>query len=754
MNAPIPPTATAPADAILVARAPLTAFAPSLTNRKHTPDYIAELGESIKADDVIQPITARPWPQSRGPAPEGVLYEIVIGEGRWLGSLYAAKADIPFFWRDLTDHQALKLQLIENLKRKNLTAIEEAEGYRRLMKDHGLNADQIAAEIGVKGKSRSYVYGRLKLLDLSPSALKYFDDGQLDASTALLVARIPDPKLQEKAAKEIAQGEYHNGEPMSYRAAADHVQRRYMLKLPAAPFSRADANLVASAGRCHECPKRTGNEKDLFADVKSADVCTDPGCYEAKCAAHIKHQQELAKAEGRNVIKGDAAKKIMPYQHSDLTGGYVSLDKEVYVDGKFKSVRQILGADAPQADLLMDPHKANRMIEVVSAASIKDQLAAKGIDNVIRGSAGKSDKEKAEQKAAKLREKISIAFSQRLFDHVRSQLIMGMNEGEAPYLKLTEARMVAVRMFALTSHALRVRVARLWLGPKDEKPSDWDLVNEFEERIGQLFRKDLDRLMMDLTLIYESGVSYEPEFMLAVAKNRDIETDALKVEVRQELTPKAPAPKKPAAKSKAAPAVKVQPETALPADSPLAIGDRVRVNDSVRSPIGSSYIGKTGTTTGTIGEAFMVRFENRFACSYMRSELDKLAPADPSSTPSEAAPAAGLSAPKPATPAKPKGKKTGATSPEAKADPAPAAPSNEPAAPVKTTGAKAPKTAQAKTSPAPAAPANEPATPVKTATSLSPAQAWPFPVGNRPDAPPAPNIIDALEAAGQERLVP
>lgn len=70
--------------------------------------------------------------------------------------------------RALTDDQVMEIQLVENLQRDDLSDLEEAEGYDMLMQHASLNADQVAAKIG---KSRSYVFGRLKLLDLCQAAI-------------------------------------------------------------------------------------------------------------------------------------------------------------------------------------------------------------------------------------------------------------------------------------------------------------------------------------------------------------------------------------------------------------------------------------------------------------------------------------------------------------------------------------------------------------------------------------------------------
>ena len=545
MNAPDP--ITPPDGASLVARAPIRDFGPSLTNRKHRPEHIQALAASIAEHGVIQPILARPWPDSR-PNPDNLVYEIVVGEGRWLGAIAAGEADIPFFWRDLGDTEAVELHLVENLQRDDISPLEEAEIYRRLLDAHGHTADTIAAKIG---KSRSSIYARLKLLDLCAPARQYLVGGTLDASRALLIARVPVPDLQAKAAKAIAEGgSYGTNEPLSYRQASEMLQRKFMLRLSDAPFPCADADLLPAAGRCHDCPKRTGNQAELYYDVKSADICTDPGCYDAKKAAHAVRQRALAKASGIKIIEGAEAKKIKPNSYSDhLAGGYTDLDQKVWQDGKQKTVRQILGKDAPAAEaILVDPHDKGKVSELVATATIKDKLAAKGRD-VPAGIAGrgKSDAEKA----AERKRKQEALFRQRLFDTTRGAIAVSFDTREDDsVLDLREFRMVADRLFGCLQFEDRRRLARLWIGPTD-KSTDHELTVQLDKRIPSMGRKDCARLLLEDALVGESPPptygDHPPANLLATAEALDIDADAIKRGVIGEMREKAKAKAKPKA---------------------------------------------------------------------------------------------------------------------------------------------------------------------------------------------------------------
>lgn len=318
------------------ARLQLAHIAPSLTNPRKTFDAtkLAELAASIKASGVHQPVLVRPLPGSRvadtstDPATGKRLavlptHELVAGERRYRASKLAEATDIPAMIRELTDEQVLEIQILENLQRDDLSELEEAEGYQALMTHSGLNAEQVGAKIG---KSRAYVYTRLKLLDLCPDVRQALRDKKLEATTATLLARIPNAKLQVEALREVLRSNI-GGEPMSFRKAQSYIQDHYMLALNKATFDIKSVDLLPAAGACINCPRRTGAEPELFADVNNADVCTDPVCFHKKEEAHTDAQAAAAQAKGLTVIAGKEAAELKTQgYYSDKVVGYRRLD--------------------------------------------------------------------------------------------------------------------------------------------------------------------------------------------------------------------------------------------------------------------------------------------------------------------------------------------------------------------------------------------------------------------------------------------
>lgn len=354
----------------------ISSIARSLTNpRKHfDPAELQELADSIAASGVHQPILLRPLPPHRledthrearalkQPAPE---YELVAGERRWRACQLAGVKQVPAMIRPMTDAQALEAQVIENLQREDVTELEEAEGYESLMKHSKLNADQVGAKIG---KSRAYVYSRLKLLDLCQQAREALREGKIDFSRALLAARIPNEQLQIKAVEYMVKEDWQGDLP-GYRECAKHVQKEFMLRLDTARFKITDTSLVPGAGSCMDCKKRTGAEPELFSDIDSADVCTDPKCFHEKSDAQTALLVRDAQDKGQNVITGaEAAELASDHYGNTKLKGYRRLDSTEDSPTDVP-LRKIIGAqmeaEGIQPTKVEHPRKKGELIDVL-----------------------------------------------------------------------------------------------------------------------------------------------------------------------------------------------------------------------------------------------------------------------------------------------------------------------------------------------------------------------------------------------------
>ena len=136
---------------------------------------VQALAESIKAQGILQPILVRRVPERPNE------FEIVAGERRWRAAQLAKLHEVPVLIRDLSDAQSLELAIVENVQRQDLTPLEEAEGYRRLIDEFEHTQEDLARTLG---KSRSHIANTLRLLGLPEGIKLLLDDGKLTAGHA------------------------------------------------------------------------------------------------------------------------------------------------------------------------------------------------------------------------------------------------------------------------------------------------------------------------------------------------------------------------------------------------------------------------------------------------------------------------------------------------------------------------------------------------------------------------------------------
>lgn len=557
MNAPAKQKDLAPQSAFqMIAVADI---APSDTHiqqlRRHRFDTaaLAELVKSVTAHGVLQPIVVRAAPHPDDAA--WSRWEIVAGERRWLAARAAKLQQIPAVCRTLTDLQVLEIQLIENLQREGLHPLEEAEGFADLMQLKGVNADAIAETIG---RSRSHVFGRLKLLDLIPAAREAFNKSEIDASKAQMIARIPVPKLQEKALK-IAQERDWRQEQISFRDFKLCLGNGFTVELVQATFKLNDAALDPKAGTCIDCPKRTGNLGDLFADVKNPDVCTDPPCFEKKGALLQKRLRAEAEAKGRAIITQQQANTVFPvieldevieedFEEKEPEQGDEDNPSAEWLawakreeDFQPRTYRQLLGQAAEAQAILLDTGKVLR--EVIRVEEIKKLLKPTGfklppwVDSKPAPAYGepgitREEQREAEEKERERRERES---------EYRCALAAQIHAKFKGPLKREDLATVA---FALWDRVPTERLIDTCYGGKDIS-------------LTKLSEQDLTRLIVELTI--SECIQFfhtSPAPLLALAKRCKIDpakvkkdlAAAAKAKDKPEAAVKAPAKKKAAKK--------------------------------------------------------------------------------------------------------------------------------------------------------------------------------------------------------------
>lgn len=262
-------------------------------NQRKTYDRQAlqELADNITAIGLLHPVLVRP---------AGGRFDLAAGSRRLRATKLAKGTEILAMVREMTDAEFLILQLTENKHRNEVHPLDEAEGFKRL---HGMpgysTVRDVAAALHLKAP---YVAERLKLLDLIPKAQEAFRGGQFPLGIAIALAKYSAEVQDERFAALKQRISWNQGLP-SVKAFEEEIARQHHVELEKAPFQLEDAGLLKVAGSCVACPKRSGNQPDLFGDVKGTNVCTDRGCYDAKAKAHVAQVVKSAKASGEDLVQ-------------------------------------------------------------------------------------------------------------------------------------------------------------------------------------------------------------------------------------------------------------------------------------------------------------------------------------------------------------------------------------------------------------------------------------------------------------------
>jgi ParB family chromosome partitioning protein len=208
---------------------PIEYLRPNRFQPRHSFDdaELDALADSIREQGILQPILVR----RDGDTPNS--YEIVAGERRWRAAQRARLHEVPVVVKDLSDAKALEVALVENVQRQDLNALEEAEGYRRLMAEFDHTQEDLAR---VVGKSRSHVANTIRLLGLPDEVKELVVSHALSAGHARALLNAVDPvKLARKVATR----------GLNVRQTEKLAQQGREAKAPAAALATKDADTLA-----------------------------------------------------------------------------------------------------------------------------------------------------------------------------------------------------------------------------------------------------------------------------------------------------------------------------------------------------------------------------------------------------------------------------------------------------------------------------------------------------------------------------
>ncbi|MFT3749081.1 MAG: ParB/RepB/Spo0J family partition protein [Agriterribacter sp.] len=245
----------------------------ALNYRKYiSENALQQFAEELKQHGIISALTIRPIAANR--------YELVAGERRLRAARLAGLPIVPAAIVRLTDEQVTEIQLAENLQREDPHPMDEANAVK-MMQDTGKTIDEIALRLG---KSKQFVYVRLKLLNLIEPIREMFFAGVLTIQQALQIATISTEGQEAFFKDHCTKWKQKNFELHDLQWQL----RAYRYDLKNAPFDTRDKKLLPDVGACNGCPFNSATVKSLFPEYAKQAVCTNGTCYQSKCSASLR----------------------------------------------------------------------------------------------------------------------------------------------------------------------------------------------------------------------------------------------------------------------------------------------------------------------------------------------------------------------------------------------------------------------------------------------------------------------------------
>ena len=219
-------------------------------------ESLAELAESIRQQGVLQPIGVRPTEENR--------FEIVFGERRFRASLMAGLEEIPAIVMEISDEQAEEMAVTENLQRKDVTPIEEANAYQRLLESGRHDVQSLAVQFG---KNESYIRTRLKFVSLIPEIAQLLEQDEITISVASEICRYGEDIQREVYETHLKEGvQYNSWRGMKASEVAKKIEQQYTADLARYSFDKTlclschhntNNMMLFCEGGCGNCANRT-----------------------------------------------------------------------------------------------------------------------------------------------------------------------------------------------------------------------------------------------------------------------------------------------------------------------------------------------------------------------------------------------------------------------------------------------------------------------------------------------------------------
>jgi ParB family chromosome partitioning protein len=295
-------------------------FSPLNYRKYFSEAALQEFADELKHHGIISPLTLRPIATNR--------YELVVGERRLRAAKLAGLLTIPACVVNFTDEQVIEIQLSENLQRENPHPMDEAKGIGQ-MQQHGKTIDEIAVRLG---RSKQFVYGRLKLLSLTDSFQEMLYAGSITLQDALQIATVSS----------ASQAEFFNDRCSDWKKSKNfqlydlgRYLNQYRYDLKHAPFNTKDKKLAPEVGACTTCPSNSATLKTLFPEYAKQAVCSNKECYTNKCKVYfikaltgaiytyqptaLLYDNRLTEMDEQVIALAQGACELPRYNHHDIS---------------------------------------------------------------------------------------------------------------------------------------------------------------------------------------------------------------------------------------------------------------------------------------------------------------------------------------------------------------------------------------------------------------------------------------------------
>jgi len=239
--------------------------------RKYISDTaLKELASDISAHGMISPVTVREISAGR--------YELVVGQRRLKAAILAGQLTVPAIIRNFTDEEITEIQLSENYNRVDPHPLDDAFGILELQ-DSGMAMDDIALRLG---KSKSFIFNRLKLAQLTEQLQEVFYANKFSLAEALELSY-----LSANSQSEFFEQYCDNWKADDFSISnLRYLLDRFKCDLTRACFNTSDTALIPDCGSCLNCPFNSATLQSLFPEMSKQAICTNKSCFERKCQAN------------------------------------------------------------------------------------------------------------------------------------------------------------------------------------------------------------------------------------------------------------------------------------------------------------------------------------------------------------------------------------------------------------------------------------------------------------------------------------